>query len=52
MNDDVIWCKDCKFFDPDMGEDGDCSVWGLHTWYGRSIGYCPYFKPKKKEEGK
>lgn len=52
MDYDVIWCEDCQHFEnPDMGGEGDCSVWGLQTWYGRSVGYCPYFKRKKKEDG-
>lgn len=52
MNDNVIWCEDCQHFkNPDTGGKADRSVWGLHTWYGRSIDYCPYFKRKKKKEG-
>lgn len=53
MNDDVIWCEDCLHWFSDVTGEIDCSVRGLHTWYGRSIDYCPYFKrKKKKEEGK
>ena len=51
IDSDVIWCEDCRHFEnPDMGSEVDCSVLGLHTWYGRSISYCPYFKRKKKED--
>ena len=53
MGYDVIWCEDCQHFEtPDMGGEGDCSVWGVQTWYGRSADYCPYFKRKKKEDEK
>jgi hypothetical protein len=52
MNDDVIWCEDCKFFGhADMGGEGDCAVYGTPTWYGRDASKCPYFKRKEAEEG-
>ena len=51
-SDNVIWCEDCKFFEnPDMGGEGDCSVYGAPTWYGRNAMDCPYFKQIKAEEG-
>ena len=51
MNDDVILCEDCKFFEnPDMDGDGYCSVYKAPTWYWCDAVVCPYFKQIKAEE--